>query len=172
MSSTLFPFGKLVNGGDYLNTIPADNPSSSLMFLMNKLSGNRFLVNTGASVSVFPHSSRRPTAPSVGVQLKTADGTTMNTFGTRRLALQFGSRRFEWNFLLANVSMPILGADFLHEHRLLVDVAGARLLDASSLEPIPTVTSVPANTKSQLYTALLSTTEEFRDLLAEYPDVV
>ena len=142
------------------------------MFLMNKLSGNRFLVNTGASVSVFPHSSRRPTAPSVGVQLKTADGTTMNTFGTRRLALQFGSRRFEWNFLLANVSMPILGADFLHEHRLLVDVAGARLLDASSLEPIPTVTSVPANTKSQLYTALLSTTEEFRDLLAEYPDVV
>ena len=139
---------------------------------MNKLSGNRFLVDTGASVSVFPHSSRRPTAPSVGVQLKTADGTTMNTFGTRRLALQFGSRRFEWNFLLANVSMPILGADFLREHRLLVDVAGARLLDASSLEPIPTVTSVPANTKSQLYTALLSTTEEFRDLLAEYPDVV
>ena len=116
---------------------------------------------------VFPHSSRRPTSPSVGVQLKTAD-----TFGTRRLALQFGSRRFEWNFLLANVSMPILGADFLREHRLLVDVAGARLLDALSLEPIPTVTSVPANTKSQLYTALLSTTKEFRDLLAEYPDVV
>ena len=53
-----------------------------------------------------------------------------------------------------------------------MDVAGSRLLDASSLEPIPTVSSVPANTKSQLYTAFLSTTKEFQDLLAEYPDLV
>ena len=143
------------------------------MFLMNKLSGNRFLVDTGASVSVFPHRSRQPVSPAVGVQLKTADdGTTINTFGSRHLALQFGSRQFDWNFLLADISMPILGADFLCKHCLLVDVAGSRLLDASSLEPIPTVSSVPANTKSQLYTALLSTTEEFQDLLAEYPDVV
>ena len=65
------------------------------MFLMNKLSGNKFLVDTGASVSVFPHSSHHPTSLSDGVQLKTADGTTMNTFGTHHLALQFGSCRFD-----------------------------------------------------------------------------
>ena len=55
---------------------------------------------------------------------------------------------------LADVFIPILGADFLHEHLLLVDVVGSCLLDASSLEPIPTVSFVFANTKSQLYTVL------------------
>ena len=41
--------------------------------------------------------------------------------------------------------MPILGSDFLHHHHLSVDVAGSHLLDASTLEPIPTVSSVPAS---------------------------
>ena len=57
----------------------------------------------------------------------------MDTYGSRCLALQFGSRRFEWNFLLANVSTPILGSDFLRHNHLLVDVAGSRLLDSSTL---------------------------------------
>ena len=96
----------------------------------------------------------------------------MDTFGSRQIALQFGSRRFEWNFLLADVSMPILGSDFLRHHHLLVDIAGSCLLDASSLEPIPAISSVPTGSDSKLYTALLSTSEEFRDLLAEYPDVI
>ena len=41
-----------------------------------------------------------------------------------------------------------------------------------SLEPIPTFSSVHTGSDSKLYTALLSTSEEFRDLLAEYPDVI
>ena len=172
MSSSLFLFGKLVGGGDFLNSIPADSPSSSLIFLQNKLSSHKFLVDTGASVSVFPHRPRQPRSPAVGLQLRTADCSTMDTFGSRQIALQFGSRRFEWSFILADVSMPILGSDFLRHHHLLVDVAGSRLLDAASLEPIPAVSSVPTGSDSKLYTALLSTLEEFRDLLAEYPDVI
>ena len=72
----------------------------------------------------------------------------------------------------ADVSMPILGSDFLGHHHLLVDVAGACLLDAATLEPIPTVPSTKPGKHSELYVALLSTSEEFRDLLAEYPDVI
>ena len=64
-------------------------------------------------MSVYPHRPRLPRVPSVGVQLRTADGTAMDTFGSRQIALQFGPRRFDWNFLLADVSMPILGSDFL-----------------------------------------------------------
>ena len=135
MSSSLFPFGKLVSGGDYLNAIPADSPSSNLIFLQNILSSRKFLVDTGASVSVYPHLPQQPRAPGVGVQLRTANGTAMDTYGSRQIALQFGPRRFEWTFLLADVSMPILGSDFLRHHHLLVDVAGARLLDAATLEP-------------------------------------
>ena len=46
-----------------------------------------------------------------------------------------------------------------------------RLLDSSTLESIPTVSSSEANSKSDLYTALLSNPEKFRDLRSEYPDV-
>ena len=96
----------------------------------------------------------------------------MDTFGSCCLALQFGSRRFEWKFLLANVSTLILGSDFLLHNHLLVDVSGSRLLDSSTLEPIPAVSTNSVNSKSGLYAALLSTPEEFRDLLSKYPDVV
>ena len=67
--------------------------------------------------------------------------------------------------------MPILGSDFLCHHHSLVNIAGSSLLDASSLEPIPAVSPVPTGSSSNLHTALLSTSEEFRDLL-EYPDVI
>ena len=62
--------------------------------------------------------------------------------------------------------MLILGSDFLPHHHLLVDRAGSRLLDASTLEQIPAVFSMPASKTSELYAALLSTSEEFRDLLS------
>ena len=51
----MFFFGKLVNGGDVVNMAPAKTQSSTLLFLKNKLSSATFLVDTGASVSVFPH---------------------------------------------------------------------------------------------------------------------
>ena len=97
----------------------------------------------------------------------------MNIFGSCQIALQFGSRLFEWSFLLADVSMPILGSNFLCHHHLLVDVAGSRLLDTSTLEPIPTIFLPGKPGKhSELFAVLLSTTEEFRDLLAEHPDEI
>ena len=77
----------------------------------------------------------------MGVQLRTADGTAMDIYGSHQIALKFGPRLFDWTFLLADVSMTILGSDFLCHHHLLVDIAGARLLDAATLEPIPAVPS-------------------------------
>ena len=121
---------------------------------------------------MFPHLPCSPTSPAVGLQLRTADGSPMDTYGNRHLALQFGSRRFDWNFLLAGVSVPILGSDFLQHFHLLVDITGSRLLDATTLESLPAVSSSSSNSKSHLYAALISTPQEFRDLLAEYPDVV
>ena len=73
---------------------------------------------------------------------------------------------------MEDVSVPILGSNFLRHFHLLVDVAGSCLLEATTLEPLPAVSSSSSNIKSHLYTALISTPQEFRDLLAEYPDVV
>ena len=91
----------------------------------------------------------------------------MDMFGSHQIALQFGLSGL---LSLLMSSCPSC-SDFLRYHHLLIGLASSRLLDASTLKPIPTVSSVPVRKPSELYAELLSTSEEFRDLLAEYPDV-
>ena len=142
---------------------------SGLLYLEDQLSRRRFLVDTGAAVSVFPFTSSN--SPS-SRRLTAADGNRIPSWGTRLLPLKFGARRFEWSFLLAQVDRPILGADFLRANGLIVDLQGSQLLDSSTMSPLPASTSSPASSTSQLYTALLSTPDVVRDLLAEFPDIV
>ena len=78
--------------------------------------------------------------------------------GTRIIPLRFGSKSYDWNFHLAPVSAPILGADFLRQHHLLVDMAGRRVLESSTLNSIGE--SFPSSEDPGfLRAALLSTPE-------------
>ena len=96
-------------------------------------SSRDYLVDTGASRSVFPHrSSAAPTGP----HLLMADGQPTKAWGSRLIPLQFGSRRFQFQFLLANMDQPILGADFLAEFNLLVDTKNRQVLQNRSFEPL------------------------------------
>ena len=97
-------------------SVPASVPEeqevccSSLLFLRDILSVRDFLVNFRASVSVFPGPT---SASSYRVRLLTA------TF-----LLWPESKVYSWNFHLPPVSVPLLGADFLHHFDLLEDVKG------------------------------------------------
>lgn len=57
------------------------------------------------------------------IKLYAANGTTIKTFGEKRLRLDLGLRRpFVWHFIIADVNQPILGVDFLTNFDLLVDM--------------------------------------------------
>jgi hypothetical protein len=58
--------------------------------------------------------------------------------------LDIHGRRFEWTFLLADISIPIIGVDFLRSHKLLVDPATNRLVDTASLQSFATVSAAAA----------------------------
>ena len=45
-----------------------------------------------------------------------------------------GKRKFTVTFIIADVRRPILGADFLRRHKLLVDLCGQKLIDAHSFQ--------------------------------------
>ncbi|GFX90884.1 retrovirus-related Pol polyprotein from transposon opus [Trichonephila clavipes] len=65
-------------------------------------------------------------------ELYAANGSRISTYGIIKLELDFffGLRRsFPWSFLVADVSDPIIGADFLERFELLIDVRNRRLLD-------------------------------------------
>ena len=103
-----------------------------LLFVTDSLSGRRLLVDSGAQRSILPAQAVDTMANGHGPQMDAANGTPIRTYGTRRVDVCFGGRRFSWDFVMAAVSTPLLGADFLCAFNLLVDIKNCRLIDAVS----------------------------------------
>ena len=143
-----------------LNGLPA---GGSLTYLRDSLTNRDFLVDTGASRSVFPH---RSAAPPSGPRLLMADGCPCPAWGSRVLPLQFGGSRFEFSFLLAAVDRPILGANFLGEFGLLVDTSTRRVLlsDSSPLAPPFALPADPA------VSSVFKLAPDVSALLDEFPE--
>ena len=154
MHSTLLLLGKRP-GQPLMVTDVAGLPTSRLFYILDHSTGLRFLVDTGAEVSVIPPSH--------------ADGkhqqTSIKTFGNRSLTLDLGLRRsFRWVFTIADVKHPIFGADFLRSYNLLVDMRRNRLTDSLtqiqvqdilSTKPSPSPTLLPWQHTNE-YEAILS----------------
>ena len=107
---------------------------SRRLFIQDRRNGLRFLVDTGADISVLPPTSaQRCTSRECSAPLSAVNGTSIATYGQRLLAVDIGVRRvFPWVFTVADVTYPILGADFLAEHGLLVDLNRRRLRDSTT----------------------------------------
>ena len=82
-------------------------------------------MDSGSAFSIVPHkSSAEPTRP----RLMTADGKPIHCWGRCMCSVCTRTSQFSWTFLLAPVAFPILGADFLSNFRLLVDISNKRLV--------------------------------------------
>ncbi|UYV81363.1 hypothetical protein LAZ67_20000943 [Cordylochernes scorpioides] len=79
-------------------------------------------------------------------QLFAANGSIIHTYGERHLELDLGlGRLFRWPFIIADVGVSIIGADFLRHYGLTVDLRNHRLSDpVSSLHSIGQVSPSPA----------------------------
>ena len=105
---------------------------NSLLFLVDGYSAKRFLVDTGAAVSVFPASHQDIDSGSRTLSLVAANGSKIATYGTRKMKLRPENQDYTWPFILAEVKTPLLGADFLQTHGLLVDLQSQRLVNTTS----------------------------------------
>lgn len=114
------------------------------LFILDKPTTKRFLIDTGADVSLIPPVVK-PTKCNFEQNIFAANGTHIKTFGTKRLTLNLGLRRsFTWNFIIADVQMSILGADFLKNYNLLIDMKKNRLIDGTTQISVATTTnSIP-----------------------------
>ena len=171
MQSSVFLVGKLVQRQEDVRTLPAGPATSSpLVYLQDSLSSRRFLIDSGASVSVFP--APRSSSTSSGVKLLTADGSSLTCSGSRLIPLLFGAHRFEWPFQLAPVAIPILGADFLKHFNLILDVSNQRVFSTDSpTNPSVILPTAPDSPSAPLKANLLTTPKCIQDLFAEFPDL-
>ena len=102
---------------------------------MDWRSKTSFLVDTGAAVSIIPRSSVSAsfcrTLRPMDNTLTAANGSKISTYSSHPLTLDLGfARLLKWEFIIADVAFPILGADFLRAQRQLVDLRGRRLFRA------------------------------------------
>lgn len=103
---------------------------SRRLFVTDRDTKVRFLVDTGADICVFPRSLVKGNCTRSSYTLFAANQTNIATFGSITLTLNFGLRReFSWRFIIADVGKPIIGADFLAHFELLVDLKNQRLVD-------------------------------------------
>ena len=101
--------------------------------------------------------------------LQTANGTPILMFGPRIVPLHFGGRRYSARLIQADVKRPLMGADFLRQHNLLVDIRGQILIEADTYSSASCgITAAPVNEL-----ALIDTSNNpFRKVLVEYPDLL
>lgn len=93
----------------------------------------RFLVDSGACISVLPKSfikSKINLNVNTNYNLYAANGSKIKTYGTKVLTLDLKLRRsFKWSFVVCDVGQPILGVDFLNHFKLILDINGRCLVD-------------------------------------------
>lgn len=104
--------------------------------------------------------------------LTAANSSSIRTYGTRkiRLTLDLG-RTFKWDFVIADVQRPIIGADFLHKHGILVDLKRKCLIDPSTSCTSPILT----RTDRTPYNISILTDKRpdavIQNILAEFPKI-
>lgn len=140
---------------------------ASRLIVFDQRNGLSFLADTGAAVSVLPRNIRLHRTPKQ-CMLYAANGSKIHTYGFKKLVLDVGLRReFPWTFLIADVTRPILGADFLGKYGLLVDIKNRILCD-----PLTTVsTKAPASNATSVSLQTVSKSTKYHELLLDFPSI-
>ena len=79
-----------------------------------------FLADSGADVSGFLATASDKLASEGSCSLHAANGSGIKTYGTSTRHLDFPDIAFSHKFVLADVTRPLLGADFFDAHDLYV----------------------------------------------------
>uniref|UniRef100_A0A1X7UEZ2 Peptidase A2 domain-containing protein n=1 Tax=Amphimedon queenslandica TaxID=400682 RepID=A0A1X7UEZ2_AMPQE len=166
-SAMLLGIGKPPGRSLMATTVPGQSPSY-LFFVLECTSHQHFLVDTGAEISVVPPSKSERQHKQQCINLLAANGATITTYGLCSITLNLGfCHPYHWIFTVAVVRQPILGADFLRHHGLLVDVKNRILMDSESKLKTDII-STHQNTHSLTTLNPLFSSNPFHSLLLDY----
>ena len=83
----------------------------------------KFLIDSGSTISLIPKNNLIPNTPlqTYNQHLYAANNTLIQTYGQLKTQVTINNNKYTWNFIIADIPNPILGADFLAYHKLLID---------------------------------------------------
>ena len=146
--------------------------ASRLFSVLDSITNARFLVDTGAQISVLKRTNRDKTAND-RFRLQAANGSSISTYGQRSVTLNIGLRRaFKHVFVIADVQQNILGADFLSKYNLLVDMKNKRLIDELTALSVPACHSRLQQDYPRDLCVLINHTKIYSDMLNEFRELL
>lgn len=142
---------------------------SRRLFLYDSKNRLNFLIDTGADISVIPRSAAPGAKLDRHSRLTAANGSTIATYGERLLKVDLGLRReYPHVFTVAAVTRPIIGADFLTQFGLLVDVGKKSLHDR---ETSLTVNAIERKVQIPSPKIFCIVNGDFAQLIQKYPSL-
>ena len=138
-------------------------PSTTTFTLTDPETKIEYLIDSGAARSLIPRRYVNGSHKRATFTMQAANGSPIPTYGKKELPLNYGPKRYIWKFVVADVFMPIIGADFLYYYSLAVDVRHRCL--------IPTSSSVMKNGGQTPQSFAASSTDPFDVLRNEFADV-
>ncbi|GFW09579.1 hypothetical protein TNCV_3996851 [Trichonephila clavipes] len=127
------------------------------LFVTDKNTGLRFLVDSGADLSIIPASCKNKICDSFKLY---AAGVTLN-LGLRR--------EFLFPFIIAKVDKGIIGTDFLKKFNLLIDIRNKQLIDGiTNLHVKGKISSILQENKINI----MDKTSKFSNILLQYSDLM
>ncbi|GBM36992.1 hypothetical protein AVEN_9478-1 [Araneus ventricosus] len=152
---------------------------SRRLYVQDRITKTQFLVDTGSDVSCYPKSYLSEVLKLQGTTLFAANGSHIKTFGSKLLSLDLGlQRKLQWPFVIADITKPIIGADFLQQFGLLVDLKKRCLLDPitnlkctgrAGFSEIPNVKTISGNSE---YHELLNRYKGITKLNSTFPKAI
>lgn len=152
-----------------LETAEVNAASESRRIILYDHSTNmRFLIDTGSDVSIIPATNKDRSKGATPFLLHAANGSRIKVYDKRYVTTDLGlRRRFTWPFLVADVGVAIIGADFLASFGILVDLKHRRLMDG-----LTKLSSTGGLIDASVHSVtVVASDHPFRELLAEFKEV-
>lgn len=120
-------------------------PSTTTFTLTDPETKIEYLIDTGAARSLIPRRFITGPHKRAVFTMQAANGSPIPTFGEKQMPLNYCARRYVWKFIIADVFMPIIGADFLYYYSLAVDVRNKQLIPTENLQLTKSVAATTAD---------------------------
>ena len=123
--------------GTHVNHVAGQKDKENfLLHVVDSRRNEKWLVDGGALLSIIPPSTHHLKAGPVADELRAANGTKIQCYGTDNRTLCIDGKDFPFEFTVAAVNQRILGADFLAHNYLAPNHRDAKLLNLKDFSTI------------------------------------
>lgn len=141
--------------------------------MKDRISSLNFLVDTGADITVIPKKYCQRVDIEVTYPIRAVNGNPIHVYGVKTIQLDINlGKKFIWNAVVADLSTPILGGDFLEHFHILPDLAQKTLVDGKSLTSTQCTVQMSSQQSISLVSIISALDTEVQKILEKYPDLL